>query len=255
MAVVGREMKQKESLVKCLQFIGKLCTKTYTITIHDIHNSRSTKPARAKAIISLVVNEACRPVIVTVNFQLHPFHFIHVIEATKLFSLILTLSNIVYSYFSSVTESFSSCFPNHTCDEGSALQVHSLLILLYGVHSLLFYFRECIHCLFYFMGCIHCLFYFMGCIHCYFTLWGAFIVILLYGVHSLLFYFVECIHCYFTLWGAYFTLWGAFIVILLYEVHSLFILLYGVHSLFILLLAYKVWLEISGNELLVLLTI
>ena len=25
----------------------------------------------------------------------------------------------------SVTESFSSCFPNHTCGEGSALRVHS----------------------------------------------------------------------------------------------------------------------------------
>ena len=34
----------------------------YTITINDIHNSRSMKPARAKAIISLVVNEAYRPV-------------------------------------------------------------------------------------------------------------------------------------------------------------------------------------------------
>ena len=40
-AIVGGDMRQKESLVKCIQVIGKLCTKTYTITIHDIHNSRS----------------------------------------------------------------------------------------------------------------------------------------------------------------------------------------------------------------------
>ena len=40
-AIVGGETRRKESLVKCLQVIGKLCTKTYTITIHDINNSRT----------------------------------------------------------------------------------------------------------------------------------------------------------------------------------------------------------------------
>ena len=40
-----------------LKVIGKLCTKTYTITIHYINNSWSTKPANEKAIISLMVNE------------------------------------------------------------------------------------------------------------------------------------------------------------------------------------------------------
>ena len=39
-AIVGGDTRRKESLVKCLQLlqvIGKLCTKTYTITIHDIY--------------------------------------------------------------------------------------------------------------------------------------------------------------------------------------------------------------------------
>ena len=64
--MIGGDTRRKESQVKCLQVIGKLCTKTYTITIHDIHNLKSTKPAREKAIISLVVNEAYRPQVINI---------------------------------------------------------------------------------------------------------------------------------------------------------------------------------------------
>ena len=35
MAIVGGETGQKQRLVKHLEVIGKLCTKKYTITIHD----------------------------------------------------------------------------------------------------------------------------------------------------------------------------------------------------------------------------
>ena len=49
-AVVGRETRWKESLVKCLQVISKFCT---TIIIHDIHNLRS----RVYRLASLTTRE------------------------------------------------------------------------------------------------------------------------------------------------------------------------------------------------------
>ena len=65
--------------MKCLQVIGKVCTKTCTITIHNIQNSQSMKRARAKAIILLMVNEAYRPLTTTYEYTFwcttYPKHF------------------------------------------------------------------------------------------------------------------------------------------------------------------------------------
>ena len=58
------------------------------------------------------------------SFQSTHKCYLHVIEATKLFSNTALLSHQLFYC------QWSFLFPNHTCGEGSALQVHSLLVLL-----------------------------------------------------------------------------------------------------------------------------
>ena len=89
-----------------------------------------------------------------------------------------TYTNIIYSqynncnnyYYSqilsavislSVTESFSSCFPNHTCSEGSALRVHSFVTCISVVYLV-------IYCVIIILHVIYCVtMYFISCVLLY----------------------------------------------------------------------------------------